>query len=34
MSYVAAFVYLSARDKSHRDTSTAPTASDVNSEIC
>ena len=34
MSYAVAFVYLNAKDKSHGNTSTAPTAFDVNSEIC
>ena len=34
ISYAAAFVYLSAKDKSRRKTSTTPTAFDVNSDIC
>ena len=32
--YAAAFVYLSAKDKSRRKTSTAPIDFDVNSDIC
>ena len=34
MSYAADFVYLSTKDKSQRDTVTAPNSSDVNSKIC
>ena len=34
ISYAAAFVYLSANDKSHRKISTFPIAFGVNAEIC
>ena len=34
ISYAAAFVYLSAKDKSCRKTSTAPVAFNVNYDIC
>ena len=34
ISYAAAFVYQSAKDKSRRKISTVPIAFDVNSEIC
>ena len=34
ISYAAAYVYLSAKDKSRRKISTAPIAFDVNSDLC
>ena len=34
ISYAAAFVYMSAKDKSRRILSTVPIAFNVNSEIC